>query len=111
MQADAPTQPVDQPHSPFLPLLLLALAVLVTLAFQCFVLISERETLTAAAERQNEPIEQAQRVRTQLQNLLGGAARLAGQGNDNAAELLAELKNRGINIRLTDSGVETETTP
>ena len=114
MQTDAPVRPPEQRHSPFLPLLLLALAMLVTLAFQCFVLISERETLTTTAERQNEPIEQAQRVRAQLQNLLGGAAQLAGQGNDNAAKLLAELKNRGINVRLSDSDSAAaieETTP
>lgn len=101
-------------YSPFLPLLLLALALLVTLTFQCFVLVSERETLSATAQRQNEPIEQAQRVRAQLQNLLGGIARLANQGNDNAAALLADLKNRGINVRLTDSDSTAaieETTP
>lgn len=105
-------RPVDEPPlSPFLPLLLMAMAVTATLAFQCYVLMTERESLTATAEKQNEPIEQAQRIRTQFQNVLGGAAKLAQEGNQNAVELIAELRERGINVRLTDGGLETETTP
>ena len=85
-------------RGPFIPMLLLALAVLVLLVFQTTQLYRTQDSLQQVWEGQQAPLEEAQRLRTQLDGIAAGTARLADRGNVNAKRVVEELRKRGITI-------------
>jgi hypothetical protein len=106
-QPEAPTQrrprpaaaaASSTPHSAFVPLLLGGLALLASLAFQTWLLTSERSALVAGHAGQQQTVDNAGKLRGQLDALAADTQRLADTGNPNAALLVAELKKRGITI-------------
>ena len=86
-------------RSPFIPILLLALAIVCVLAFQSIQLVHEKENLANLRTAQDEPFAEAQRLRTQLDGIAGDTAALAQRGNENARRVVEELAKRGINIK------------
>ena len=84
--------------SPALPLVLGLLALLSWLVFQTTVLWSERSVLATAHQGQQQTVDNAGKLRGQLDALAADTQRLADTGNTNAALLVAELKQRGITI-------------
>ena len=88
----------DGSFSPFLPLLLLAWTLVTLAGLQTYGLLSERDQLATALTNQAAPLEEAQRVRAQLQSLATGAADLAEQGNENAQRLIDELAKQGVTV-------------
>lgn len=84
--------------SPFLPLLLLSIALVGWFAFQTFQLIGERKQLDALKTGQEAQIEAAARVRASLDTMAAATGRLAEGGNVNARILVEELRKRGITI-------------
>jgi hypothetical protein len=91
-------QSKDAVRGPFLPILLLSLAVLAQLIFQVYQLHRERSALDALASNQQKPLEESQRMRTQLDGIAADTAKLAEQGNANAQKVIEELRKRGITV-------------
>lgn len=88
----------EQRHGPFVPILLLALAFLGWLLFQSTQLWNERTNLRNAWASQAQVVDNAAKMRAQLDGIASGAARLAQQGNPNAKLLVEELARRGVTI-------------
>ncbi|MDJ0928017.1 MAG: hypothetical protein QNJ73_10255 [Gammaproteobacteria bacterium] len=88
----------DGSFSPFLPLLLLAWTLVTLAGLQTYGLLSERDQLATALVNQATPMEEAQKIRAQLQSLATGAADLAVQGNENAQRLIDELARQGVTV-------------
>ena len=84
--------------SPFVPLLLLAVALLAWFGFQTYQLAGERQQLMQLRFAQEAQVEAAAKVRASLDTVAAATARLADQGNVNARVLVAELRKRGITI-------------
>lgn len=85
-------------HGPFVPMLLLALALLGWLSFQTSQLLREREQLAIGRTAQDPQVEAARKVRTSLDTVAAATAQLADLGNVNARLLVDELRKRGITI-------------
>jgi hypothetical protein len=109
--AQAHTLPVRSgPHSPFLPMLLSAVAVLGWLGFQTQQLLGERQSLQAAYLSQQQTVESAGKLRASLDALAADTQRMADAGNPNARLLVEELRKRGITINPAASTAPASTT-
>ena len=82
----------------WIPLSLLVVTFLVMVAFQTTQLLRERDNLTQLMANLEVPLEQAQRVRQQLDAIARGTAQLAAAGNVNAQSILDQLQRQGITI-------------
>ena len=96
IKASQPTQ--DQGYGIFLPIMLGLLTLVVWFAFQTNQLIKERDNLNALSTNQQTIYGNAQKLRTQLDALAAGTARLAQQGNPNAQQVVNALRAKGITI-------------
>jgi hypothetical protein len=76
----------------------LCIAVLLWFGFQTSVLIRDRKNLTTAHTNQEQLLQQANRVRTQVEALARGTLQLAQQGNAGATLIVEQLARRGITI-------------
>jgi hypothetical protein len=85
--------------SPFLPMLLLALALLSWLAFQGMQLGLEQRQLKLAQAGLEAQHDAALKLRAALDTLATATAKLAAEGNANARVVVEELRKRGITIR------------
>ncbi|MEL0083962.1 MAG: hypothetical protein VW985_13115 [Gammaproteobacteria bacterium] len=104
MSEQQPT--TERSFSPYLPLFLLALAVLTNLGFQTINLANEAEQLKTAIAGQQKAIEEGQKMRSQLQQMSRQALELANGGNSNAAELLEAMRKKGVKIQGTPESEE-----
>jgi len=84
-----------------LPLILTIVSVLIWFAFQTVQLVLERNNLTALTANLETPMQESQKMQTQLQSLVTKTAELANQGNAGARAVVEELEKRGIPIRGT----------
>ncbi len=82
----------------FVPLLLMALALLLAFGFQAAQLLRERQALQDAHAGQQQTVDNAGKLRASLDALAADTQRLADAGNPNAALLVNELRKRGITI-------------
>lgn len=89
-------------RSPFLPAMLLAIAVAGWSIFQTTQLVVERNKLRSAIEGQGTQMEQSVKVRAALESLATRTARLARGGNANATLIIEELRRRNITITTDD---------
>ena len=106
MRSDGPEDEDNDPppRSAFVPLLLLALAVVGWLAFQSTQLLREREQL-AAVEAGLQPQEQnATKLRASLDAVATATAKLAAASNANARVIVDELRRRGVTINPNEGG-------
>ncbi|MES2229555.1 MAG: hypothetical protein V4540_17570 [Pseudomonadota bacterium] len=87
----------------FLPCLLLALALVVWLAFQAYQLLTERQQLKVLRLNQETAMETATKLRGSLDAVATRTARLAGEGNANARVIVEELRKRGVTINPNDA--------
>jgi hypothetical protein len=85
-------------NSPFVPVLLSALALLGWLGFQTWQLYGERQALQAGYASQQQTVENSSKLRASLDALAADTQRMADGGNPNAKLLVDELKKRGITI-------------
>jgi hypothetical protein len=83
---------------PRLAIILLTVAVLAWFGFQTAQLVRERSHLHAVRASQEAPIQQAQRVRGQLDAIATETLALAKRGNTGAAMIVEQLARRGITI-------------
>lgn len=84
--------------SPFLPLLLVVLAVFLWSGFQCYQLFGERQSLIATHGNQQRALDESAKVRGSLDALARETAVLADRGNASARLIVDELRKRGVTI-------------
>lgn len=89
----------EQNHSNlFVPMLLIALAVVFWSGFQTIQLYQERANLASLRTNQEAIHQNAQKMRAQLDALATGTQKLASAGNKNAQTVVNALQQRGITI-------------
>jgi len=93
-----PVAPVREPVL-FMALGVLTLTLLILGGFLLYQAIVERNTLKATKAAQDQPIQQAQQVNTQLTALATATARLAQQGNGGAKQIIDALQREGITVK------------
>ena len=84
--------------SPFLPLLVLIVALLAWSVFQTTMLVIESNALAATRENQELQKKNADKVRQALDALARDTARLSDRGNAGARLIVEELRKRGVTI-------------
>ncbi len=92
------SQSQEEGRSYFIPLLLIAIALVIWTGFQTTQLLRERKYLNAVLNDQTPTVEQSQKLRAQLDSIAKGVLQLANQGNSNAKIIVEELRKRGITI-------------
>lgn len=85
--------------SPFVPMLMLALAVFGWFGFQALQLALEQSRLQQARTSQQAQYEAATKLRAALDSMASATAKLATDGNANARVVVEELRKRGVAIR------------
>lgn len=88
----------DSPTSAFLPLLLVASAMVALLLFQTLQLYRDRSSLAEVRAAQQPAYREAQRLQEQLEGVAAATAKLADEGNQNARLIIDALRSRGITI-------------
>jgi hypothetical protein len=82
----------------FIPLSLLAISWLLWTIFQLVMLISEGSNLKTLKANQENTVQQAVRLRAQLDSIAAKTAVLASKGNPGAKTIVDELRKRGVTI-------------
>jgi len=103
--SDQSSQASERSFSAYLPLFLLALAIVTNFSFQTSNLINEANQLEAAISKQEPAILEGQKVRGQLAEIAKQALALANQGNKNAATLIETMSKKGVNIKASEADV------
>ncbi len=85
-------------RSAFWPLLIVTVATTAWGAFQSYQLVQEQAALKTLAANQETLIQNAVKLRAQLDGIAGDTQRLANAGNANAQTIINELRRRGITI-------------
>lgn len=85
-------------RTPFVPLALLALALLIWVGFQAMQLTLETQRLVASLASQEGLVVNSRKLRASLDSLATETAKLAEQGNPNARLLVEQLRQRGVTI-------------
>ena len=78
--------------------LIIAITLVLMTAFQMRQIINERSVLSQQFDAQEQPLAQAKKVAAQLESLAVGTARLAGEGNTAAKNIIAGLANVGVTV-------------
>lgn len=100
--------PRGQRWSVFIPLLMLTVTYLATLAFQTAQLVRERNNLDTLRVNQEKPLQNARKIRESAEKLARDIKVLADSGNRNAKLVESDLRARGITINPQASGVPGE---
>ena len=87
-----------QHRSAFVPVLLLALAVTGSLAFQTAHLVRERRQLDELSAGLIPQEQASAKLRASLDAIAAATAKLALEGNANALAIVEQLRSRGITI-------------
>ena len=85
-------------RSAFLPLLIVTVATTACGAFQSYQLVQESAALKTLAANQENLMQNAVKLRAQLDAIAGDTQRLANAGNASAQTIVNELRRRGITI-------------
>jgi len=94
----SPQHDVPGSRSPFVPLLILFVATAAWSGFQFRQLQLEKATLTTLRMNQQELVQQAEKVRSTLDQLALETQKLADAGNPSARIVVEELRKRGVTI-------------
>jgi hypothetical protein len=84
--------------SVFVPLAVGLLTVLISAGFQTSQLVHDKGNLKKVYANQETPLQAAQKMRTQMDAITSGMAKLASQGNANAKEITQALAAHGFTI-------------
>lgn len=85
-------------RSAFWPLLIVTVATTAWGAFQSYQLVQEQAALKTLHANQETLMQNAVKLRAQLDAIAGDTQRLANAGNANAQAIVNELRRRGITI-------------
>ena len=88
----------DAPASPFLPTLVLALAFTGWATFQTVMLVREADALSTLRANQEPQMQNAGKLRQELDSVARDTAKLAENGNAGAKLIVDELRKRGVTI-------------
>ncbi len=86
----------ERSYSAFVPVLILAIAFLVSYSIQLYAVISERSSVNAQIQQAMPNIPQAQAYREHYINLINDLLKTSQGGNANATQIVNELKRAGI---------------
>jgi hypothetical protein len=86
------------------PLSLLAFVIFMLMAFQASQILRDRDALHAAKTQQDKPLEESQKLQTQLDALAIGTKKLAEQGDKNAQSIIDRMKQLGITVNENKPG-------
>jgi hypothetical protein len=81
-----------------LPLILVVVALFVLMAVETGQAIHDHGALAALIQAQQPTIDQAVKVRQQLQSLAGKTAELAAAGDPGAKSVVEQMKARGVTL-------------
>ncbi len=87
-----------------LAVLILALAVLLMVGFQTFMLIKTGENLRTVRAAQEQPIQDGTKIRQRLEILASRTAILAQEGNPNAQAIVETMRRQGVNMSPAKDG-------
>lgn len=93
------------------PLALLAFVVTLFLGFQTSLMVSDRGMLQDSIKQQQQPLEQAEKVKTQANALAVGTLRLAKEGNKDAQMIIDQMKKAGIEVADQPQGAAPAAAP
>ncbi len=79
--------------------LILSLAFFVMTAFQTFMLVAARGNLATVRANQEQPIQEANKIRQRAEALAGRIAQLADGGNANAKAIVENFRRQGVDIK------------
>jgi hypothetical protein len=82
----------------WLPILLVIGAFFVLIAFETGYAIHDRQALADQKRAQEPVVEEAVKLRQQLEALAGKTAQLAGEGDEGAKTVVDQMKRQGITI-------------
>jgi hypothetical protein len=85
-------------RGPFIPAMLLALAVAGWSCFQAVQLLKERDNMRATVVAQEKSVQDSKQLRDALDAVARETAQLADGGNQNAKLIVDELRKRGVTI-------------
>ncbi len=88
------------------PLILISLTLLVMALSHTFQLMQERRTLQNLIGDQDGAVAESRKIRQQLDSIASGTAKLAAQGNPNARQIVQQLEQRGIRIKISDTATD-----
>ena len=87
-----------QPEALSLPLILVVAALFVLMAVETGQAIRDHGTLAELIQAQQPTIDQAVKVRQQLQSLAGKTAELAAAGDPGAKTVVEQMKAQGVTL-------------
>lgn len=80
----------------WLPILLIAATFFVLMGFETGYAIHDREALAEQKRLQEPAVQEAARLRHQLETLAGKTAQLAAEGNEGAKAVIDQMKRQGV---------------
>jgi hypothetical protein len=83
-----------------LPVSLVAFVVFLFLAFQFTQIMKDRDAMHQALSQQDKPIEDVQKLQTQLKALAIGTQRLAENGDKDAKGIIDRMNKLGIQVNM-----------
>ncbi len=88
----------ERNNSVFIPLFLGLLALVIWTGFQTSQLVREHSNLKQVYTSQETPLQTAFKMRTQMDAIASGTAKLAAKDNPNAKLIIQALAARGVTI-------------
>jgi len=87
-----------------LPVSLVAFVLFLLLAFEFTQVMRDRSAMRQAMAQQDKPVEEVQRVQTQLNALAIGTQKLADNGDSNAKGIIERMNKLGITVKMPPLG-------
>ena len=82
----------------WLPVILVVLSLFVLMAFETFEAIHDRGALADLRRSQEPTVQEAVKLRQQLELLAGKTAQLAAEGDEAAKTVVDQMKKQGVNL-------------
>jgi regulatory protein YycI of two-component signal transduction system YycFG len=80
------------------PVILLVVSLFVFMAFETGQAIHDRSALSEVRRSQEPTVQEAIKIRQQLETLAGKTAQLAGEGDEGAKAVIDEMKRQGVTL-------------
>ena len=81
-----------------LPVILVAVSLFVLMAFETFQAVHDRGALADQRRAQEPTVQEAIKLRQQLETLAGGTAKLATEGDEGAKTVVDQMRRQGVNL-------------
>jgi hypothetical protein len=82
----------------WLPVILVVLSLFVLMAFETFEAIHDRGALADLRRSQEPTVQEAVKLRQQLELLASKTAQLAAEGDEGAKSVVDQMKKQGVNL-------------